>query len=94
MVLEWDPLNPGSIWSYQPITSHTGKRYMVEYAPTSAKHMTYEEALLYCAFCNYNEHTDWRIPTRDERDVHVIGWGWYLDSQSEYKQPTTPVRDI
>ena len=39
---------------------------MIEFAPLSEKRMTYEEALLYCTFCNHDGYTDWRMLTKGE----------------------------
>lgn len=59
----------------------------IEIAPHSEKPMTYNEAVLYCAFCRHNGHSDWRLPTRDEyeSDLYIGFAGWYLDdSKSGY----------
>jgi hypothetical protein len=45
---------------------------MIELAPTSENEMTYEEAVLYCAFCRHNGYNDWRLPTKDE---------YYMDAE-------------
>lgn len=52
---------------------------MIEFAPISEKRMTYDEAVLYCAFCSYDDHNDWRMLTRDEWYVlanchRVVTW--------------------
>ena len=39
---------------------------MFEVAPKSKRTMTYDEAVLYCLFCNHNGHSDWRLPTQEE----------------------------
>lgn len=39
---------------------------MIERAPMSEKRMTYDDAVLYCQFLEYNDHRDWRMPTRSE----------------------------
>lgn len=36
---------------------------MIEFAPTSKNKMTYDEALLYCQFLDYNGYNDWRMPS-------------------------------
>lgn len=58
---------------------------MIEYAPSSSSFITYDEALLYCTFCKYNGHTDWRMPTFDEWIEHRVGvnpkvklYRWYV----------------
>lgn len=51
---------------------------MIEKAPSSENLMTYEEAILYCAFCRHDGYSDWRMPTRCEW-VAVSGSGWYID---------------
>lgn len=35
-------------------------------APRSPNKMTYEEAVIYCKFCDHNGHNDWRMPDRSE----------------------------
>jgi hypothetical protein len=66
---------------------------MLEYAPRSEKFMTYNEALLYCQFCNHNDYKDWRIMTRNE---WLPGLGWYYDHGIKLisRNYVTPVRDI
>lgn len=67
----------------------------IESAPTSEKEMTYEEALLYCTFCNHNGNTDWRLPTRDECEYLAIYTMWYLNDPSSYWEDyVMPVRDV
>lgn len=70
---------------------------MIELAPTSSNNMTYEEALLYCSFCDHNGNTDWRMPTRDEYDVDTTIYGWTVsenDLMGPIKMWVTPVRDV
>ena len=69
---------------------------MIEVAPLSTEELTYDEAVLYCTFLDYNEHTDWRLPDRAEY-LDVIGIsGWYVDRGSEWvsKWKVCPVRDV
>jgi hypothetical protein len=58
----------------------SSERYMLEYAPI-LKNMTYEEALLYCQFCDHKGYNDWRLPTFDECRVYKLydrfGSMWY-----------------
>lgn len=56
---------------------------MVEAAPRSKNEMTYDDALLYCSFCNHGGHTDWRMPSQFEYYSVVITEPnfacWYTD---------------
>jgi hypothetical protein len=67
---------------------------MLEFAPQSPieRLMTYEEALLYCQFLDYNGHNDWRIPTSEE--YQRIHWmmGWHEGDLSVARWHVTPVR--
>ena len=70
---------------------------MIEVAPRSGIIMTYEEAILYCVFCDHNGYSDWRMPTFDEyfseglRNSRV---GWYIDRTRDSKvlRKVCPVR--
>lgn len=67
----------------------------IETAPLS-KSMTYEEAILYCQFLEYNGHKDWRMPTKAEEYNVSNRSGWYLGdvfSQFNFTYPVAPVRD-
>lgn len=72
---------------------------MIALAPMSRKLMTYNEALMFCAFCNHDGYTDWRMPTGDEHAhcFDVIGWHLldpeYADGLT-YTSVVVPVRDI
>jgi hypothetical protein len=70
---------------------------MIELAPMSENNMTYDEAVLYCQFLEYNGHTDWRLPTYDEYQnaEHNI-WGWFLnrDRPNSLRWRVCPVRDV
>jgi hypothetical protein len=50
---------------------------MIEKAPRSKNEMSYDEALLYCQFLEYDSHRDWRLPTYTEWSDHADIWGWY-----------------
>lgn len=41
------------------------------YAPTSINRMSYDEAIMYCLFLNYNGYTNWQIAS-DFAEVLVI----------------------
>lgn len=63
-------------------------------APRSEKELTYDDALLYCTFCNHDGFNNWRLPTKEEyHNTHGI-YGWYLDDQAQGKFTVTPVRSI
>lgn len=70
---------------------------MIELAPCANTHITFDEAILYCQFLDYNNHTDWRMPTFEEycsRD-DIVGWCVIGDSKwQEGKWRITPVRDV
>ncbi len=69
---------------------------MIERAPISENKMTFEEAILYCQFCNHNGYTDWRMPTADEWicDVDIPFSSWYISDPDVYASCVVPVRDI
>jgi hypothetical protein len=71
---------------------------MIQFAPISKNEMAYEEAILYCQFCTYNGHTDWRMPTKEESsDYRYNIWGWHNNSIPlimYVKHTVTPVRDV
>jgi|688.fasta_scaffold00172_105 hypothetical protein len=68
---------------------------MIEIAPKS-NHLLYEDALLYCAFCNHAGYKDWRMPTKEEWRIYCDSIGWHLNDPSsrEFRYPIIPVRDI
>ena len=74
---------------------------MIEIAPsdTTENEMTYEEAILFCSFLEYNDHRDWRLPTHEEWREHNLT-GWYIAREHGYvydmllKWWVCPVRDI
>ena len=70
---------------------------MIEYAQITDDNMTYDEAVLYCQFLDYNGHRDWRLPT-------LVEWclckssnnnEWYVDdiTKDTGSWPVLPVRD-
>jgi hypothetical protein len=73
---------------------------MLEFAPESESLMTYEEALLYCQFCNHNGHMDWKMPTAIEYFSTPIEAGWFLTANEIPAmmdiniRMVTPVRDV
>ena len=69
---------------------------MIALAPRSEYRMTYEEAILYCQFLEYDGHRDWRIATSEEYSTQLTT-GWYLNDpvqQTNYSYYVIPVRDI
>lgn len=68
---------------------------MIEIAPASEFKMTHDEAKLYCAFCNHDGYTDWRLPTWVEYQQHaIIGWVGDLHPPiPTFTWWTTPVRN-
>jgi hypothetical protein len=78
---------------------YTRKGGTIEVAPYALNLMSYEEAVLYCQFCNHNGHNDWRMPTYQESvDYNFMGWGWYIEYNNypdyNISRYTIPVRDI
>ena len=74
---------------------------MIEVAPRSEEIMTYEEAVLYSRFLDYNGHNDWRLPTSDEykNNEKIINFAWYdgLNEEQLWKNNNRfamPVRTI
>lgn len=67
---------------------------MIEFAPRSSKLMTYDEAVLYCQFLDYNGHKDWRMATRTEYNSIRELAGWYVGDTWGVKWYVVPVRDI
>jgi hypothetical protein len=69
---------------------------MIVVAPISKKPMTYDEAVLYCVFCRYDDNSDWRLPTKKEYHESNVMWrSWYQNEVidgSVYN--AMPVRDI
>lgn len=78
---------------------------MIEVAPRSAYMMSYDEAILYCQFLDYNGHKDWRMLTRQEHSEYrneIYGLNvhaqWVQSDDLQYpgniKYWVYPVRDI
>ena len=69
---------------------------MIECAPASEITMTYNEAVLYCMFCNYNGHRDWRLPTTDEyKSIKTPPVHWFVNRKSSFSTwGVLPVRDV
>ncbi len=67
---------------------------MIECAPRSEELFRYEEAVLYCQFCNHNGHNDWRMPTNHEWNTTIGLMGWYVESIAHQPHYVTPVRDV
>lgn len=65
----------------------------IEKAPGSMVFMSYEEAVLYCRFLEYNDHKDWRLPTEEEYAHHNL-YGWYLNDPASGMWSVLAVRDI
>jgi|688.fasta_scaffold00172_94 hypothetical protein len=69
---------------------------MIEFAPISPM-LTYEEAVIYCTFLDYNGYRDWRMPTKEEYSNPYVTHGWYV-KKNQFKPIdkflVTPVRDI
>ena len=73
---------------------------MIDIAPSSSNTMTYEEALLYCQFLEYDGHRDWRMPTEEEwinlDHIELMSW-WFDDiniKNDDIFLSVVPVRDI
>jgi hypothetical protein len=43
-----------------------GERLMIVEAPMLKRWLSYDDAVLYCQFCNHDGYTDWRMPTHSE----------------------------
>lgn len=67
---------------------------MMAVAPKSANRMKYDEAILYCAFCDHDDHTDWRMPTYAEYRSNLRIDGWYVNDTRGGLWKVTPVRGI
>ena len=71
---------------------------MLEFAPLSENRMTYNEAMLYCAFCTHNGYSDWRMITHEEwyilPNTHRLAT-WLVDDllrEGNDLYPVVPVR--
>jgi hypothetical protein len=75
---------------------------MIELAPRSKKPMSYDEAFLYCRFCNHGGHNDWRLQTLPEKlslmrtQFTSAGLNWHVndDPISAHLWYAQPVRDV
>lgn len=69
---------------------------MIEKAPRTENEMTYEEALLYCQFLEYDGHSDWRLPTEEEYHESDICTSWHVGTWWSNRRNwlVTPVRTI
>ena len=65
---------------------------MIEVAPTAPR-MSFNEAILYCQFCDHGGLTDWRLPTFNEC-VELGISGWYLNDPANGQYTVVPVRDV
>lgn len=69
---------------------------MIVYAPRSKNEITYEDAILYCTFCDWDGYSNWRLPTWAEyiKGSHIGLNAWYDGSVSQLLWYAVPVRDI
>lgn len=70
---------------------------MIEVALKTKNEMTYDAALLYCQFLDYNGYKDWRLPTYDEwNHTDDMEWCWYINRNTiKYSVwRVFPVRDV
>lgn len=66
----------------------------IEVAPTAPR-MSFNEAILYCHFCDHGGHTDWRLPTFNECvKLGSIGWSTNDSECNKSRHTIVPVRDI
>jgi hypothetical protein len=68
---------------------------MIERGPRTQARMTYDEALVYCAFLEHNGCRGWRLPRQEEIDGHEL-FCWHLNDDSDHSRAwaVIPVRDI
>jgi formylglycine-generating enzyme required for sulfatase activity len=58
----------------KPLIKWAGRTMLnVEVAPRSENKMTFDEAQMYCLFCQHNGKKNWRLPTRHEWET-IYGW--------------------
>ncbi len=69
---------------------------MIYVAPTSNNKLTYDDAILYCQFCNHGGYNDWHMPDEDEwLDIEFSSWFCNDPSaRSDQHRPVTPVRTV
>lgn len=67
---------------------------VLEFAPPSPP-LTYNNALLYCAFCRHQGYTDWRMPTPIELiNHHKGGQSWYVCDDRSISTRTMSVHPV
>ena len=85
-VLDSHPANKGTdfAWISKWSLEESNAMDKLEVGPVSSKFLTYEEAVLYCTFCEHGGYTDWRLPTWAEYCYlpSLIGW---------YELPSAPI---
>lgn len=71
---------------------------MIAIAPKCKKLLSYDDAILYCQFLNYNGYTDWRLPTFAECKEYSLGYDHWWQVDMKFRPgllaPVNPVRDI
>jgi hypothetical protein len=74
---------------------------MIGRAPESDNCMSYDEAVLYCRFCNHGGYNNWRLPTKDDYFTlrpRLSELTWYEGRQHNLDRLVRlyaqPVRDI
>ena len=69
---------------------------MLEFAPISNASLTYDEAVMYCFFLDYNGYCNWRLPTSEEYYSQVrtgaIAWHTNRNLSAWMNLPVIPVR--
>jgi hypothetical protein len=74
----------------------------LQFAPRAERKMTFNDAVLYCQFLEYDGHRDWHLPTRDEYFEPVNGKlpaTWFADDERAYSKDNgewyvLPVRNV
>jgi hypothetical protein len=67
---------------------------MIEIAPSTENWMTYDNAVLYCQFLEYNEHKDWRLPTELEAEEYELCACWTQSDRTTFHWYVVPVRTV
>lgn len=73
---------------------------MIDIAPSSSDTMTYDDALLYCQFLEYDGYRDWCMPTEEEwiNLDHIQLMSWWCDDVNIKNDgiflSVVPVRDV
>jgi hypothetical protein len=67
---------------------------MIIKAPPS-NYINYNAAVLYCAFCNHDGRTDWKMPTRFESRRYRL-YGWVVEDNNTFNMlsTVTPIREV